>query len=69
MEVEEEQAFTRGLFDEILSIASPSDHSKTELESTAVISALKKVQSNGDIKPDVSVRLQELCVKVHAVES
>ena len=68
VDVEEEHAFTRGLFDEILSIVSPSDPSKTDLESTAVIGALKKIQGNGDVKADVSVRLQELCVKVQIVE-
>jgi hypothetical protein len=64
VDAEEAAAFTRGLFDEILSISPPSHSSKSELEATAVIGALKKIQSNGDIKPEVSVRLQELCVKV-----
>jgi hypothetical protein len=64
VDAEEDAAFKRGLFEEILSIASPSDSSKSELEATAVIGALKKIQSNGDVKPEVSVRLQELCVKV-----
>ena len=58
----EDLAFSRGLFDEIISIAAPAD--SNAIDPGHVIGALEFMKDNGDIHPEVVVDLQNLLSKV-----